>query len=92
VQGSPRSTDFAAAVGAIGARHLTIRPHCPWQNGKVERFNRTLGLEWAYRRPFTSNTARAKALAPWLDFYNTERRHHALGGHPPLTRVLSPTC
>ena len=25
----------------------------PWQNGKVERFNRTLALEWAYRQPFT---------------------------------------
>ena len=26
----------------LGARHKFIRPHCPWQNGKVERFNRTL--------------------------------------------------
>ena len=87
-----RSNDFSAAVEAIGARHLTIRPHCPWQNGKVERFNRTLAIEWAYRRPFTSNAARTRALAPWLAFYNTERRHHALEGHPPISRVLSPTC
>ena len=29
--------------------HILIRPHCPWQNGKVERFNRTLQTEWAYR-------------------------------------------
>lgn len=36
------SRDFAAAITAIGARHKTIKPHCPWQNGKVERFNRTL--------------------------------------------------
>ena len=27
-----------------------IKPHCPWQNGKVERFNRTLQTEWAYRQ------------------------------------------
>ncbi len=49
-----------------------IKPHCPWQNGKVERLNRTLATEWAYRRPFDSNQARRDALAPWLEHYNTQ--------------------
>jgi transposase InsO family protein len=71
-------------------RHLLIRPHCPWQNGKVERFNRTLQTEWAYRQVFTTNDERADALAPWLDYYNHRRRHTALGGLPPISR-LSPT-
>ena len=84
-----RSNAFAATVRAIGAKHRRIKPHCPWQNGKVERFNRTLATEWAYQRPFPSNTARTQALAPWLRFYNTERTHHALNGHPPLRRVAS---
>lgn len=84
------SRDFQNAVTAIGAQHLTIRPHCPWQNGKVERFNRTLQIEWAYRQVFTSNTERAQALDPWLDFYNNQRRHSALAGQPPISR-LSPT-
>jgi transposase InsO family protein len=85
------SRAFAEAIAVLDARHKTIRPHCPWQNGKAERFNRTLQAEWAYRQIFTSNTQRANALAPWLDFYNTRRRHTALGGHPPITRVLSTT-
>lgn len=84
-----RSTAFAGAVAAIGARHLFIKPHCPWQNGKVERLNRTLATEWAYRQPWTSNIQRAQALDPWLDHYNTERYHHSIGG-PPISR-LSPT-
>ena len=67
-----------------------IRPHCPWQNGKVERLNRTLATEWAYRQVFTSNDERTTALAPWLEHYNTERRHSALGGKPPTSR-LRPT-
>lgn len=67
-----------------------IKPHCPWQNGKVERLNRTLATEWAYRQVFTSNADRAAALAPWFEHYNTERRHSALGGLPPISR-LSPT-
>ncbi|RBY78250.1 IS481 family transposase [Blastococcus sp. TF02A-26] len=75
---------------ALGARQKFIRPHCPWQNGKVERLNRTLATEWAYRQPFTSNDQRAAALAPWIEHYNTQRRHSALGGQPPVSR-LAPT-
>jgi transposase InsO family protein len=36
----------------------------PGQNGKVERFNRTLAAEWAYRQPFPSKQAWAAALTP----------------------------
>jgi transposase InsO family protein len=77
-------------VKQLGAKQVFIRPHCPWQNGKVERLNRTLQSEWAYRQVFTSNAERAAALAPWLQHYNTRRRHSALGGRPPVSR-LSPT-
>jgi transposase InsO family protein len=79
-----------AVCARLGARQKFIRPHCPWQNGKVERLNRTLATEWAYRQPFTSNDQRAAALAPWIEHYNTQRRHSALGGHPPVSR-LAPT-
>jgi transposase InsO family protein len=75
---------------SIGARQKFIKPHCPWQNGKVERLNRTLVTEWAYRQVFTSNDERAAALAPWIEHYNTRRRHSALGGLPPISR-LAPT-
>jgi transposase InsO family protein len=79
-----------AVCAAIGARQKFIRPHCPWQNGKAERLNRTLVTEWAYRQVFTSNDERAAALAPWIEHYNTQRRHSALGGLPPISR-LAPT-
>lgn len=85
-----RSEDFAIAISDLGAKHKFIKPHCPWQNGKVERFNRTLATEWAYRQVFLTNDSRAAALAPWLEVYNTVRRHTALAGLPPISR-LSPT-
>jgi transposase InsO family protein len=88
--GYTRSTDFAAALDDIGAKHKLIKPHCPWQNGKVERFNRTLATEWAYRQVFTSNDERSDALPDFLDYYNQRRRHTALHGQPPISR-LSPT-
>lgn len=74
----------------LGARQVFIKPHCPWQNGKVERYNRTLQVEWAYRQIFTTNDARSAALAPWLEHYNNQRRHSAIGGKPPISR-LTPT-
>jgi transposase InsO family protein len=85
------SNALAELLAQLDATHKLIKPHCPWQNGKVERFNRTLQTEWAYRQVFTSNQDRADALAPWLDHYNSQRRHHALGGQPPISRLVSPT-
>lgn len=81
---------FAAAVDELGAVQKFIRPRCPWTNGKVERFNRTLAREWAYRRPYTSNQARTMALDAWIEYYNTRRPHTACRGRAPITR-LSPT-
>jgi transposase InsO family protein len=74
----------------LGIRQIFIKAHCPWQNGKVERLNRTLQVEWAYRRVYLDNDDRTAALAPWLEHYNTQRRHSALGGLPPISR-LRPT-
>jgi len=83
------SQKFKDAVKRIGAEQRFIKPHCPWTNGKVERLNRTLATEWAYKRKYTSNQRRADALAPWLQFYNTERIHTGVGA-TPISRV-SPT-
>ncbi|KAB2365053.1 transposase, partial [Actinomadura montaniterrae] len=33
---------------------------------------------------------RTHRLTPWLNYYNTQRPHTALDGHPPISR-LSPT-
>jgi transposase InsO family protein len=85
-----KSIELRGVLDTAGIKHITIKAHCPWQNGKVERFNRTLQTEWAYRHVFTSNDERTAALAPWLHDYNTRRRHSALGGQPPISR-LSPT-
>ncbi|MDD7943006.1 IS481 family transposase [Actinomycetospora lutea] len=81
---------FAAAVGELGAVQKFIRPRCPWTNGKVERFNRTLAREWAYRRPYRTNNDRTLALKGWLDYYNNQRPHTACANRPPVSR-MSPT-
>jgi transposase InsO family protein len=75
------------ALAADAITHKRTRPYRPQTNGKVERFNRTLADEWAYARPYRSETERRAALDPWLHTYNHHRGHTALGGQPPSSRV-----
>lgn len=84
------SRDFQRVLQELGVKHKLIKPRHPWQNGKAERFNRTLQEGWAYRRPYASNQERADALTTWLDFYNHHRAHSALGGRPPISRCQQP--
>jgi len=82
-----RSREFATPLADQGIRHRRTRPYRPQTNGKVERFNRTLLTEWAYARPYATESARVAALPKWLHIYNHHRHHTALGGRPPASRV-----
>lgn len=83
------SHDFAAAIQALGARHLRTRPYTPRTNGKVERMIQTLLREWAYARAYATSRRRHLALLPYLAYYNTQRPHTALGFRPPLSRLAA---
>ncbi|GAB3697237.1 integrase core domain-containing protein [Saccharopolyspora tripterygii] len=75
------------ALAQAGITHKRTRPYRPQTNGKVERYNRTLLDEWAYDRPYDSETQRRAALPAWLHYYNHHRAHTALAGQPPANRV-----
>jgi transposase InsO family protein len=68
-------------------RHLTIKPHRPRTNGKVERFHQTMAREWAYGLLYQSHHDRTAALPHWLDHYNRCRPHSSLEGQAPISRV-----
>lgn len=84
-----RGRDWTAVCVGLGLRRRFTRPGCPWTNGKAERFNRTLQTEFAYARPWHSNTDRLTALDTWVTDYNTRRAHSALGGQPPISRLTN---
>lgn len=73
----------------LGIKHSRTRVRRPQTNGKVERLNRTLLAEWAYKRLYTSEKARRAALAGWLHTYNHHRPHTALGNLPPISRCTN---
>ena len=82
-----RSAAFQAALAALDARHVVIRPYRPQTNGKAERLNRTRLAEWAYARHYDTNRARLDALPTWLEHYNNTRPHTAIGNKPPIQAV-----
>ena len=79
-----RSGVFRAVLDQAAVRHLRTRPYRPQSNGKVERLNHTINLEWAYASLYTGNQARLDALSGWLHHYNHHRPHTALGGRSPM--------
>jgi transposase InsO family protein len=80
------STDWHLLLDEHGIGHRLIRPYRPQTNGKVERFNRTLLDEWAYASVFDTNQQRRAAHRQWLNRYNYQRKHTAIGA-PPASRV-----
>ena len=85
--GNYRSRVFAEVAAAHGVQLRRTRPYRPQTNGKAEAFNKTLQREWAYVRLYHSNAERVAALIPFLEAYNGNRPHTALGGLTPYARI-----
>jgi transposase InsO family protein len=84
-----KSKVFQATLERLGIAHRRTASYRPQTNGKAERFNRTLLEEFAYKELFTSNEERTAALGPWVDSYNANRPHTAIGGLSPLQRLVN---
>jgi transposase InsO family protein len=82
-----KSSELARLLEQRGIGHLTIQPHRPQTNGKVERFQQTMAREWAYGLTYRSSDDRARALPHWIAYYNERRPHSGIGDRPPISRV-----
>lgn len=81
------SKAFRGLCEEHGIRQCFTRPYTPRTNGKAERFIQTLKRRWAYRQAFRSSAMRAASLRPWVNHYNHQRPHRALGKKTPMARL-----
>ena len=61
-------------------------------NAAAESFHSTIKVEYIHRHRFATRTEARIKIATWItDFYNTRRRHSAVGGLPPVEfeRIIS---
>jgi transposase InsO family protein len=73
--------------------HRKNTPYCPEENGKIERFHRTLNdkaLRYGFR-PSDSLDMMQYRLNLFLHYYNYEKRHRGLGmeGMTPVQKLTS---
>ncbi len=73
---------FRSALFLLGIRHQRIDLHCPWQNGRVERFFGTLKLSLD-QLAVDSLEALNHALVEFRFYYNHVRPHQNLDGATP---------
>ena len=87
--GCYRSKLWAGTCAELGITAKRTRPYRPQTNGKIERFHRTLAAEWAYKKFYSTDSARRAAYPAWLHHYNHHRPHTALGNTAPITRLTN---
>lgn len=77
------SREFRGVLDEHQLGHQRIKPHCPEENGIIERANRTL-REALDGEELTDLLQARSAIARIIDWYNTERLHSALGYLRPM--------
>jgi transposase InsO family protein len=69
-----------------GVDHLLTAPRSPTTTGKIERFHKTLRVEFDTRQVFRNLKTAQEALDEWVNYYNTQRPHQSLGDATPESR------
>jgi putative transposase len=77
------SRQYTRLVRSYGLRQEFITPHCPQQNGMMERLIRSLKEQCVHRQRFESLAHASRAIGDWIQFYNHRRPHQALGMRTP---------
>jgi putative transposase len=70
---------FVAVARRYRLTQEYITPYTPQQNGMIERFFLTLKQECVWLQRFESRDHAFRVIAEWLDRYDADRPHSALG-------------
>jgi hypothetical protein len=69
-----------------GVDHILTQPRSPTTTGKIERFHRSLRIEFNTRQVFKNLKTAQEALDEWVSYYNTQRPHQSLSDLTPESR------
>jgi hypothetical protein len=69
-----------------GIRHLLTAPYSPTTTGKIERLHKTMRKELLDGRTFASLGEAQTEMDRWVEHYNLEREHQAIGDVAPIRR------
>ena len=69
-----------------GIKHLLTRPRSPTTTGKIERWHKTLRIEFLNGKVFADIADAQAQLDVWVEHYNHVRPHQSLGMATPWDR------
>ena len=72
------SRSYTKLVKSYGLQQEFITPHCPEQNGLVERVIRSIKEQCVHRQRFETLQHASRVIGDWMYFYNNQRPHQAL--------------
>ncbi len=79
---------FEAELKKDKIHHIKSQPHHPMTLGKIERFWKTIYLEFLSRAQFASFEDAAERIRQWVKYYNHKRPHQGIGGLCPADRYF----
>jgi len=79
---------FEAELKKDKIHHIKSQPHHPMTLGKIERFWKTIYLEFLSRAQFASFEDAGERIRQWVKYYNHKRPHQGIGGLCPADRYF----
>jgi putative transposase len=80
---------FRQACRRLGIRQSMGRPGSALDNAAIEAWHSTLQFELRSRESFATKATARTRVAAWIDEYNRDRRHSALGMQSPVAYELA---
>lgn len=82
------SSRFEGELKKDKIHHIKSQPHHPMTLGKIERFWKTIYLEFLSRAQFESFENAVERVKQWVKYYNHKRPHQGIGGLCPADRYF----
>ena len=82
----PATVLFDRICHENGIKHILTAPYSPTTTGKIERLHKTMRKEFFAVNSFDTLEQAQQALDVWVNDYNTNREHQAIGDVAPIRR------